>query len=473
VDGGVQQEVHTERDVDAAMLDVEVSHQPTAGARSEAPAPLPPEPASHQVVMGERKSRPSDGADRQMLPVGFRRPPIDRARPLLPAGLRRPPADRARGQLPGSPARPPAKPAGYSANPPQDPPEDVQYDGQIIEAVTAEDPAGMALMYDKYAAALYGYCHWMLGDSADAAGALQDTFVIAATTLGDLSEHSKLRPWLFALARNECRRRIRPTSAACDEETDAVAQLSDATREASDGVCEAPDAAMQFRVVTQPANGRAHVDGDQGEAELRTLIQSILAGLKPREREVIELSSRHDLYDDELAIALGVSRSQAHAQAVRAHSRLEEALCALHIALTRRKACPMLGELLANWDGQLADETRDLVVWHTEECQACAHHRRGTLRAASFSRLLPLTPVPPELRERVLSCCPSTAEDAAAYRQQATRRAESIWFMSAIRHLSWASIRANPGMAIAVVAVGSWAIAAVSITLLTFAGSHP
>jgi RNA polymerase sigma factor (sigma-70 family) len=330
----------------------------------------------------------------------------------------------------------------------------------------------MALMYDKYAAALYGYCHWMLDDSADAAGALQDTFVIAATTLGDLSEHSKLRPWLFALARNEWRRRIKPTSAACDEEIDAVGQLSDVTREASDGVSEAPDAAMQFRVVTQSANGRAHVDDDWGEAELRTLIQSILAALKPREREVIELSFRHDLYDDELAIALGVSMSQAQAQAVHARSRLEEALCALHIALTRRKACPALGELLANWDGQLTDETRDLVVWHIEECQACAYHRWGALRAASFSRLVPLTPVSPELRERVLSCCSSTAEDAAAYRQQATRRAESIWFTSAIRHLSWASIRANPGMAIAVVAVALWAVAAVSVTLLTFAGSH-
>jgi RNA polymerase sigma factor (sigma-70 family) len=333
----------------------------------------------------------------------------------------------------------------------------------------------MAMMYDKYAAALYGYCHWTLDDSADAAGALQNTFVIAATALGDLSEPSKLRPWLFALARNECRRRIGPTSAVGDEEADAVGQLFDATRETSDGVCEGPDAAMQFRVVTQPANGRAHVDGDREEAELRTLIQSILAALKPREREVIELSFRHDLYDDELAIALGVSRSQAHAQAVHAHSRLEEALCALHIALTRRKACPALGELLANWDGQLTDETRDLVVWHIEECQACANHRWGALRAASFSRLVPLIPVSPELREQVLSCCPSTAEDAAAYRQQAARRAESRWFAaftSAIRHLSWASVRANPGMAIAAVAVAAWAVAAVSVTLLTFAGSH-
>ena len=115
------------------------------------------------------------------------------------------------------------------------------------------------------------------------------------------------------------------------------------------------DATMPFRVVSQPAYGLAHVNGDQGQAELRTLIYSILAGLKPREREVIELSFRHDLYDNDLAIALGVSWSRAHALASRARGRLEKALDALHIALTRREACPVLGELLADWDGQLTE----------------------------------------------------------------------------------------------------------------------
>ncbi len=128
----------------------------------------------------------------------------------------------------------------------------------------------------------------------------------------------------------------------------------------------------------------AHVNGDRAEAELRSLIDSILAGLKPREREVIELSFRHDLHDDDLAIALGVSWSRAHALAARARGRLEEALNALHIALTRREACPALGELLADWDGQLTEETRELVSWHIKECQTCAQHGWGALRPAAF-----------------------------------------------------------------------------------------
>ena len=566
-------------------------------------------PPPEQTLVA-RKSQPSDGAAGQMRPAGFRRPPAAPARRALPAGFRRPPAAPARQPLPGGVARPPVKLTDRSSTSrtPEPPRKDGQYDREVVAAITTGDPAGIAMAYDRYAAALYGYSHWILHDSAAAAGALKDTFVIAAATLSNLSEPSKLRPWLFALARNECRRRIRPTSAVRDGEADAVGEPADATDELADAGDDLSDATVQFRavgpladagddlsdatvqfravggrllrpmtcpmrrcssgrsgrwpmrvmtcpmrrcssgrsdgrllramtcpmrrcssgrsarwpaagddlsdatvqfravgrppaaaddlsdatvqfqvisqladpitpfrVIGQPAYGPGHVHGDQGQAELRSLIHSILAGLKPREREVIELSFRHDLDDNDLAIVLGVSQSRAHDLASRARGRLEEALGALHIALTGREACPVLGELLADWDGQLTEQTRDLVVWHIGECQTCAHHGWGAMRPAAFSRLLPLAPLPQELREQVLSLCTSTAEDAVAYRRRVVRHAEWIWFARfsrAIRHASWSSIRANPGVAVAAVAVAVWVVAAVSVTMLTFAGSR-
>lgn len=36
-------------------------------------------------------------------------------------------------------------------------------DREIIAAIVAGDPAGLAGVYDKYAESLYGYCRWMLG----------------------------------------------------------------------------------------------------------------------------------------------------------------------------------------------------------------------------------------------------------------------------------------------------------------------
>ena len=145
-------------------------------------------------------------------------------------------------------------------------------------------------------------------------------------------------------------------------------------------VSQPSDATMQFRVVSEPTDatdGQADVSGHLGQAELRALIRSILADEKPREREVIELSFRHDLDDNDLAIVLGVPLSRAHALASRARGRLEKSFGTLRAVLAGREACPVVGELLADWDGHLTEQTRDLVVWHLEQCQTCANHGRG------------------------------------------------------------------------------------------------
>ena len=481
--------------------------------------------APTEQVLAAEETRPSADAARRVLPVGFRRPPADPARRLPSNGV----------------AGPSAKLTDHSSSSrTQDPsPVEVQYDRELVAAIAAGDPAGIGIAYDRYAAGLYGYCHWVLRDTADAAGALQDTFVIAAAMLSDLPEPSKLRPWLYAVARSECRHRLRPVPAARDEEadaanqranagqrtdgaaqpTDAAYRLIDATmpfrvvsepayepidmmmpfRVVSEPAYEpidatmpfraismAADATMPFRVVSEPTNSTAspahvngdHVNGDAGQAELRALIRSVLVDVKPREREVIELTFRHDLDDSDLAIVLGVSPSRANALASRARGRLEKSFGALLATLTGRQACPVLGELLADWDGQLTEQTLDLAGWHVEQCRTCANHWRGALRPAALTGLLPLAPLPPELRWQVLSRCSSTAEDAVAYRQRVVRRAESKWFAiftlfsRAVRLASWDSIRANPGAAIATAAVAVWAVVAVSVLLLTFAGTH-
>jgi RNA polymerase sigma factor (sigma-70 family) len=540
-----------------------------------------------EQTLAARESRAHIDAAGQVLHVGFRRPPSDTARRVLPPGFRRPPADPARRLLAERAAGPSAKLNGRSSprRTQDQPPVDVQDDREMVAAIAAGDPAGIAKMYDTYAPAVYGYCRWVLRDAADAAEALQDTFVIAVATLNDQTlEPSKLRPRLYAVARGECRRRLRPASAPSDEEADAanhpavagqradavghptgaadwpidatmpfravgewgheridatmpfravgergheridatmpfravgqrghepidatmpfravgqrghepidatmpirvVTQSTDATmpRVISKPAHEPVDATRSVRVAGEPAGaagGPAHLNGDSGQAELRALVRSILVDLKPREREVIELSFRHDLMDDDLAIALGVSQSRARDLASRARGRLENSFGAVHATLAGRQDCPVLGELLVDWDGQLTEQTRDLAGWHIAQCQTCAHQGSGALRPAALPDVLPLAPLPAELREQVLSRCSATAEDAVAYRRRVVRRAESTWsailaaFTQAIRRASWPSIRANPGPAIASTAVAVWIAAAVSVTLIVLSGFH-
>src|ERR1700753_3005454 len=82
-------------------------------------------------------------------------------------------------------------------------------DRDIVAAIVASDPDGLAQAYDKYAARLFGFCRSRLREPTDAAGAVQDTFLIAAARLDQLPEPDRLRPWLYAVARHECRRRLR------------------------------------------------------------------------------------------------------------------------------------------------------------------------------------------------------------------------------------------------------------------------
>src|ERR1700736_1918424 len=86
-------------------------------------------------------------------------------------------------------------------------------DPEVVAAIVAGDPAGLAEAYDKYAAPLHSYCPSMLREPADAADAVQDTFLVATAKLRDLRDPARLRSWLYAGARNECLRRLRAGSA--------------------------------------------------------------------------------------------------------------------------------------------------------------------------------------------------------------------------------------------------------------------
>jgi len=418
--------------------DTQTSRKNLANAYWDAGQVAEDDIAPPESVADVPESQPAFDDATQVLPAVFRRPPADPARRMLPAGFHWPPGDPVRRLLPPGVARRSAKLTSYS------PSSRARraIDREVAAAIAAGEPAGIALAYDRHAASLYGYCHWLLHDPAAAAEAVRDTFVIAAVTLGDDSEAPELRPWLYGVARNECQRLLRTTERVRDGQAGR-----------------------------DPAAG---VSGDSAEADLRTMVGAVLVRLKPREREVIELTLGHDLYGSDLAQALGLSPRRAHALAARARARLEKSLGVLLVVRTGREACTVLGELLADWDGQLTEQTRDLVGGHVEQCETCAAHGPGALRPAALFGLLPQAPLPGELREQVLNSCSSTAEDAVEQRQRVTRRAESTRFArfsQAIRTMSWDSIGASAGTVTAAVAIVVWAIAAVSVILLTIGHS--
>ena len=82
-------------------------------------------------------------------------------------------------------------------------------DRAVVAAVIAGDTDGFAAAYDQYAASLYACCHAVLPEP-EAAEAVLDTFLVAAAKLDGLRDPDRFGPWLHAVARNECLRRLGP-----------------------------------------------------------------------------------------------------------------------------------------------------------------------------------------------------------------------------------------------------------------------
>jgi RNA polymerase sigma factor (sigma-70 family) len=267
-------------------------------------------------------------------------------------------------------------------------------DPEVVAAIVAGDPAGLSEAYDRYAVPLYSYCCSMLGEPADAADAVQDTFLVATSKLHGLHDPGKLRSWLYAVARNECLRRLRAGRAlsALEEAADIPTQTS------------------EIGTATE-------------RAELQALVRAAIDGLNPGERDVIELSLVHELDGDELAAALGVSRNHAHALLSRARGQLERSLGALIVARTGRSACAELNTMLAGWDGQMTVPMRKRISRHIERCQDCRERKRRELTPALFAGALPIVALSPRFREQLLRMLADRSPAGLARRLTVANRA--------------------------------------------------
>jgi len=267
-------------------------------------------------------------------------------------------------------------------------------DRDIVAAIAAGDPAGLIEAYDRYAVPLYAYSCSMLGEPADAADAVQDAFLIAAARLRGLRDPDKLRPWLYAVARNECLRRLRAarTVAGLDEGHDLPAAAGDPGQQAE-------------------------------QADLRELVRDAIDMLNLGERDVIQLSLGHDLDGDDLADALGVSRNHAHALLSRARGQLERSLGALIVARAGRAACAALDTMLAGWDGRLTPLMRKRIGRHVERCEVCGERKRRELSPALFAGMVPLTAVLPGFRDQLLRTMADRTPAGMAHRLAVANRA--------------------------------------------------
>ncbi|MFJ2031643.1 RNA polymerase sigma factor [Streptosporangium sp. NPDC087985] len=244
-------------------------------------------------------------------------------------------------------------------------------DQQLVEALRRADSRAPASLYDSYAERLNDYAHSLLGDRDSAAQAVHDALVTAHGCADRLREPGRLRPWLYALVRSRCAAGTR---------------------------------GPQGRRSPAPASASDDYDTPE-DPELAALVHEALGELSGQEREVLELSLRHDLSTGEAGAVLGLTSRQASTRLGHAREHLENAAAAVVLAKVGRAHCPDLSAMVDSWEGPLTTILRRRLSGHIGRCEVCLERRD---RHVSAGRLLDMVPVmfpPLSLRRRVIETC--------------------------------------------------------------------
>jgi RNA polymerase sigma factor (sigma-70 family) len=91
-------------------------------------------------------------------------------------------------------------------------------DGGLVRAARHGDIAGLAVLFEKYRPQLFASALRLVGYSADAEDAVQETFVTALTGLGRLRDPAAVGGWLHAVLRNHCLTELRRRRPQADHE---------------------------------------------------------------------------------------------------------------------------------------------------------------------------------------------------------------------------------------------------------------
>ncbi len=251
-------------------------------------------------------------------------------------------------------------------------------DPRLAAALLTSSPDALAELFDAYGDRLFRYCWSMLRSRELAQVALRDTLLVAQAhiaRLADPEDPESLGPWLYSLARAECRRHQAVAAADADESP------------ARQGL---------------PA------------ADARLMSWNAAMSLDAAEFEALDLACRH--YVD-LGQVLGLPAADAEDLLDRARQNLERALGA-EILAGRGPACPgrdavlataglaaagLASAGLAGQSGPLTAQARERVLEHAAGCAACDPEIPRNVSATRIFALLPTPALTPQDRTEVLS----------------------------------------------------------------------
>jgi RNA polymerase sigma factor (sigma-70 family) len=173
---------------------------------------------------------------------------------------------------------------------------DQEADLEALELVRLGDASGAARLFQRWSGPLLRFTGRMLGNAAEAEEVTQDVFLKVIARAGQYDGRAPVASWLFAIAANACRDRMRQGVRRQNVPLDAVAEAAGA------------DLPVDVRLV---------------ERQRRAAVRRALARLSDEQREVLVLARYHGLPYAEIARSLSISEGAVKTRIFRAMETLK------------------------------------------------------------------------------------------------------------------------------------------------------
>ena len=226
-------------------------------------------------------------------------------------------------------------------------------DERLVEFVRGGSEAAFEVIYDRHHRGILAFCRHMLLSREEGEDALQHTFMAAYRHLAGGEAEIRLRPWLYAIARNRCLSLLR------------------ARRE------------QPLDELREPATEHLSAEA-QRRQDVREVLADV-AALPDDQRAALVLAELGAVSHDEIAMVLEVPRQKVKALVFQARTSLAASRTA------RETPCTEIREQLANLRGGALRRTT--LHRHLRECAGCrAFREEVALQRRTLAVALPVIP---------------------------------------------------------------------------------
>lgn len=186
-------------------------------------------------------------------------------------------------------------------------------DKRLIRRLKRRDPQAFTELVSRYQSPIYNLCYRMLGQPSEAEDIAQDVFIKAFVAIGGFRGDSSLGTWLYRVAINLCKNRIKYLGRRHHQTTDAIDDVPEGAWSRGTGgrstVGEAaprPDQALEGR--------RAH-----------SRVLQALTAIEPEFRELLVLRDIQGLSYHEVMRITGLPEGTVKSRLHRARAALRRA----------------------------------------------------------------------------------------------------------------------------------------------------